>query len=244
MPNMAFAALRDHKMLSWNMEGFDFDPELTWKKEIAGLLAGSAPDCSQAPDIVALQSIGELPAGAEWVKEHEIRRGIRRFIVNEYRWYIETGAHSETRYIYHLNNWPAGSQKNMALLTKERAEAVLIIPPQPLASGMSLAERPLLGVQLDADTAVFTIHAAPYAEPASNEVDHVMTAAMAEIKVSQWAILGNFNRTQEQISLPAGLSIYPTRGSEGFDLLLTHDSRGNWAASPCRLGWIFSQSAR
>ncbi len=223
----ALAALSDYRMLSWNLEGSASD--LSWTGVKSLLSCSKQP---QKPAVIALQAVGEVPKEADFLSEQLIYKGIRRFPVKEYRWNIGTAQEPQYTYIYHINNWPNGGQLNLAMVTELRAKSVALIPPQLLATGMSLAERPLLGVQMDDETRVFTLHAAPYTEPASNEVDNVVSAATMES--SQWAILGTFNRTPQQINILPHLGLYQVNERQGFDFMLNNQKDEIWIGKACR----------
>ncbi|RZF23483.1 cytolethal distending toxin subunit B family protein [Paraburkholderia sp. UYCP14C] len=184
------AAVTDYQTATWNMQGSSQASEAKWNVNVQQLVSGDA-----SVDILALQEAGTVPATAR-VTGRQIVSPLPSVPVREYEWNLGTRSRPNIRYIY-FAEWDAGARRvNQAIVTRSRADEIVILP-NPLVN----SARPLLGVGFNRTGGVrgrdyfFTIHgfATGGGDTApSIEAIHGIFEARRDSD-SQWLVMGDYN---------------------------------------------------
>ncbi|MET8763358.1 endonuclease/exonuclease/phosphatase family protein [Lentzea sp. NPDC004782] len=241
-PAGAQALPSNHGIASWNMQGSSQLGENIWF-QITRLL--QLKDRWGAPkiEVMALQEVGLVPDGTTGTGP------ISSFVVNalwtgtpysvaEYAW--AASRRSPTYYIYYLGLKGDG-HLNVAFVTRARVAAAdfRVIPPVPLASGVTpAANRPMMGVRLDATTFFWTGHARPEGfngiPLGGNDADHMMDAIDASGQSAHWVFAGDLNREPKSLIAPGGSTTIWSKfathqGGSVLDYVVTNDAPANLA---------------
>lgn len=198
--------VRTKTLATWNMQGGSDSVNSKWTTGVAEL--------ARQNTIVALQEAGpDLPATTTHVTE----RNIGGFTVREGLWPIDSDrSHgNEFAYVYFLPIDTNGHRVNLAMVTQQQADDVVIIPPitrdeenrQPEPPNEDQApandrtdnvatatNRPMLGLVFG-DTVYYDIHAR--ARSRGRDAPEMITrAAQGAVQAARdWVILGDFNRS-------------------------------------------------
>src|SRR5689334_12246490 len=200
-PAGAQALPSNHTIASWNMNGSTQLGENIWY-QVPKIMQMKNSWGAPKIEVMALQEAGLVPTGSTGTGN------LSSFVVNalwtgtpysvvEYAWV--TGDRNPIYYIYYLGITGIG-HLNVALVTRVRVAPAefRVIPPMPLANGVTLAaNRPMLGVRLDATTFFWTGHARPEGGviPANgNDSDNMIAAINASGVSANWVFAGDLNR--------------------------------------------------
>ncbi|CNI06447.1 cytolethal distending toxin subunit B family protein [Yersinia vastinensis] len=226
----AQADITDYKLASWNMQGAQsgHGSHSKWVTSIMGMLTthgmdiislqetGAAPPTAIVLPVLTGQhseierriprtdvqvAVTSLPGGSDTVINPS-RRGVASHMVQEYLWNVGTTRRPNDFYIYHFDRGRSGaaSRINLAIVSRARAEEIIIVPP--MASGNNT--RPTLGIRLGNDY-FFSIHA----EARSNNeapqivqfINNYMTSTVQGTRPeASWIVMGDYNRTPDQLT--------------------------------------------
>ncbi|MEG0197157.1 MAG: cytolethal distending toxin subunit B family protein [Acinetobacter sp.] len=181
---MAYSALEDFRVATWNLQGSSASTESKWNVNVRRLVTGAG-----AADILMIQEAGSVPSSAILTDREFSTPGIP---MNEYIWHVGTNSRPETLYIYFSRVDALANRVNLAIVTNRRADQIIVLPPPTVVS------RPIIGMRLGNDV-FFTAHATANGgrdAPAlvnsvfeffDRQTDPVLQAA-------NWMIAGDFNR--------------------------------------------------
>ncbi|MFC0843694.1 ricin-type beta-trefoil lectin domain protein [Streptomyces noboritoensis] len=222
----AEAAVNGFKPLTWNMQGGGGGDQSKWTG-VAALSAGGPG--RQRHTVIALQEAGprtSLPAGARatgrtWTgpvvpaASQDPNRPLpagTTYTVTEYQWQVGSGSRGVPAYLYFMQtDFSAGSRVNLAMVTHAEAVNVHFVAPQNDNRGRQ-ARRPSFGVQVDAQTVFWDVHAGSYGPNGYNDADNLLAAIAATTRaagLAEWSALGDFNRNPTMLrALPAGTVAY------------------------------------
>ncbi|MEI5103820.1 endonuclease/exonuclease/phosphatase family protein [Streptomyces sp. PmtG] len=215
----AHASNSDRRILAWNMQGGgDEDgPAAKWQT-LFNLMR------DRRVDMATLQESGVAPRGATHLRNvaatmtHARPEPITEVEVHRYG---GTGTRPQF-YLYRIAWDDGGHRVNQAILMRQLADEVLLVPRR--GDGL----RPMLGVRLG-DDLVFTIHAG-----ANNGPDAAAQAEdawnYAQGRNLNLVVAGDFNRIPEDLDVPEGM--YPENTGEAthrsgreLDYMLTNEDR-------------------
>jgi cytolethal distending toxin subunit B len=188
----ARAALSDRVAVSWNMQGGNASTEDKWNTGVLPLLRGGTM-AGPAANVVALQEAGQRPASAQIMMTATTPGGAYQ----EYSW--QGGSSRATPYfIYFMQTDPGANRVNLAIVSDQRADEVIVLPPPRAGS------RAILGIRLGSEV-YFTTHAL---SGGGTDVPRIVQAAHNSITERnlgyQYLLLGDFNREPPTWDLPAG----------------------------------------
>jgi cytolethal distending toxin subunit B len=186
------AAVQDYRIASWNLQGASASSESKWNISVRQLIDGRPGSV----DILALQEAGQAPDSAELTPRQFPQAG--GIPIAEYIWNLGSRSRVNNRYIYFSRVDVRANRVNLAIITRDRVDEVLVLPaPTPFS-------RPIVGVRIGNDY-FFSIHALANGGTDSGvlvQTVHARFAAMlnvrataAQARQAQWMIMGDFNRT-------------------------------------------------
>ncbi|AZZ92247.1 cytolethal distending toxin subunit B family protein [Hahella sp. KA22] len=194
---LSHAALFDRVAVTWNLQGSSHASESKWNVSIRQLVSGS--DRAQ---VLAIQEAGSVPESAELMPQLTPPRldnpHAVQVPVEEYRWNIGTRSRPDYRWIYFSRNDTGANRVNVAIVTEERANRVIILPPP--ASYASA--RPILGVEVgNAGDTYFSIHAsANGGTDAALIVNAVHNYFATANNNAPFMIMGDWNRSPQALN--------------------------------------------
>ncbi|PKV82580.1 ricin-type beta-trefoil lectin domain protein [Streptomyces sp. TLI_146] len=227
----AEAAVSSFTPLTWNMQGGGGGDQSKWTS--VGALSAGGPG-RRKHTVIALQEAGpstSLPSGATatgrtWAGpvvpagSQDPNRPLpagTTYTVTEYQWQVGSASRGVSAYLYFMQtDFSTSSRVNLAMVTHTRATNVHFVAPQNdnRAPQPRQARRPSFGVQLDAQTVFWNVHAGSYGPNAYNDADNLLTAIATTSRaagLTEWSALGDFNRNPTQLrALPAGTVVYRT----------------------------------
>jgi GH18 family chitinase len=223
----AHAAIEDRPAYTWNMQGATEDGTSKWDTYVGPRVG--AP----GQPVVALQEVGPGPPPSAPNTTREVLSGDQLAPLPDDSWddnlmpdfyvtarqviHTQWASGGVNRHVYFLqtdanaDTW-AGGRVNLAIVTTQAAEEVVIIPT-PLGRATGGALRPALGV-LVGDTWYFTIHGA---SGSGGDIPGLLNRISDFIQFrqsnyspdEQGLVLGDFNREPPTLSLPPTVEILP-----------------------------------
>lgn len=221
--NILLANLQDYKIATWNLQGSSANTESKWNISVRQLISGE-----NAADILAVQEAGSLPSTA--ISTGRIVRLSDEIAVEEFTWDLGTRSRPDEVFIYYARVDTGANRVNLALVSRQRAEEIIILPPPTVVS------RPIIGIRI-ANDAFFSIHAlANGGTDAPAIVNSVFEHFRNQPDIS-WLIAGDFNRSPNSLRLDMRLEIavlstiiapnLPTQRSGGtLDYAVAGNARG------------------
>lgn len=178
------ARLEDFKVATWNLQGSSAANENKWNISVRQLITGIG-----AVDILAVQEAGVLPSSA-MVTERIVQPVGVGIPINEYIWNLGTTSRPDNVFIYYSRVDVGANRVNLAIVSRQRADEVIVIPPPTVVS------RPIIGIRIGND-AFFSIHALANRGVDSTAIvrsvfDHFNQ--IPEQRDVNWMIVGDFNR--------------------------------------------------
>lgn len=181
-----FAALENYNIGTWNLQGSSASSESKWNINVRQLLIGT-----QAADILMVQEAGTLPATA--VRTDRVIQPVGVGTpIEEYTWNMGTRTRPNQVYIYYSRVDVGANRVNLAIVSRNRADAAHIIH----SSSSVLTARPAIGIQIGTDV-FFSVHAlSPSGNDAVSLIHNVNTYfSMASRQHLSWILVGDFNRS-------------------------------------------------
>lgn len=188
------ASAIDRNIGHWNMQGKCAQGESKWVMALPNLMAGTVTvgdltiNVGIPMDVLALQEAGLPPIAGTRPVPAGMRPPVQRngAIAPEFfTW--RPGSRFEEHHLYFLRTDPTGRRCNLAIMTRERANLVITLPP-PLGRG-----REILGVRIG-DDFYFDIHARSGVRGAAFEnVRAIYDFMAANYRGQEFRILGDFN---------------------------------------------------
>ncbi|MBZ7949533.1 cytolethal distending toxin subunit B family protein [Campylobacter sp. RM9939] len=185
--SFVFAALENYSTGTWNMQGSSASTESKWNISVRQLVTGDNP-----LDIVAIQEAGVLPATAIMTTRQVQPVGVG-IPIHEYEWNLGSLSRPNIAYIYYSRVDVGANRVNMAIVSRIRADEVIVLPPPTVAS------RPIIGIRIGND-AFFSIHALARG---GNDAGAIVTAVDMHFRNMpdiNWIIMGDFNRNPDQLT--------------------------------------------
>ncbi|WP_406505461.1 hypothetical protein [Streptomyces sp. NBC_00212] len=199
-------------------------------------------------EVLALQEVPDaMPPDAELADGAYVKQCTtlaHGFTVERYRWAdcrppLPGPPQRSTCIIYKVKT--QRRNRSLAIVVNQPADsvrAVQIIPPQPVRPGDTVADaaKPALGVRLADGTWFYTLHAQnrPSRTDQRNDVPSLIGKISADAGSSDWAAMGDFNRTPDSLEpllasdypdakiVRSDLSTYPVKGpKDEFDYMIT-----------------------
>ncbi|ENA3447928.1 cytolethal distending toxin subunit B family protein [Yersinia enterocolitica] len=228
---IAQADVTDYKLASWNMQGAQggYGSNSKWVTGVTAMFrnygidiialqeSGAAPPSA----IVLPISAGQYPEIERRIPRADIpvpvmsvvggistvinpgRRGVSNSLVQEYLWNVGSSSRPSDFYIYHFDRGRTGaaSRINLAIVSRFRAEEVIIVPP--MTSGRNT--RPTLGIRIG-DDYFFSLHAEARTNNEAPQIVQFIDGYMARTiqpnrPQATWMIMGDYNRTPEQLGI-------------------------------------------
>ncbi|MEE3609117.1 cytolethal distending toxin subunit B family protein [Avibacterium paragallinarum] len=185
----ANANLEDFKVATWNLQGSSAANENKWNVSVRQLITGEG-----AADILAVQEAGVLPSSA-MITERMVQPVGVGIPIHEYTWNLGTSSRPDNVFIYYSRVDVGANRVNLAIVSRIRADEVIVIPPPTVIS------RPIIGIRIGND-AFFSIHALASRGADSTAIvravfDYFNTRP--EQRNTNWMIVGDFNRVPSNL---------------------------------------------
>lgn len=184
------AAVSSRRVATWNLQGSSASTEAKWTTNVRQLVTGPTEAA-----VLALQEAGTPPTSAtlqpdlgnRLIDPQDLRQQVQEFI-----WNLGSASRPDNRYIYYTQNDIGGNRVNLALVTKEKPDHVIVLRPP----GNYNSVRPILGVQFHED-AYFTIHASASGGGDAASIVNVIANhyGSQQLYDYQFMILGDYNRS-------------------------------------------------
>lgn len=189
--SLAFGGIDDFKTASWNLQGSSATSESKWSVSVRQLISGD-----NAADILALQEAGSLPQTARQTQRtFQTPPGIP---IAEYTWDLGSRSRPDLVFVYYSPVDVGANRVNLAIVSRMRADDVIVLPPPTTVS------RPIIGIRIGTDV-FFSIHAlANGGRDAPAIVNSVFNHFRGRSDIN-WMILGDFNRNPESLRLELDL---------------------------------------
>ncbi|CAG9774113.1 unnamed protein product [Ceutorhynchus assimilis] len=192
------AAISQRRAATWNLQGSSAATESKWSNNVRQLVVGT--DKTHPVTVLSLQEAGTPPEGSAKLQGPLGNRlinphGVHQEVL-EYKWNLGTTKREEIRWIYYTHNDHGANRVNLAIVTKDRPDHVIIMQPP----GDYKSVRPILGVQFQKDN-YFTIHAsASGGGDAAGIVNHICNyfGSVQEYD-HQFMIMGDYNRNPDDL---------------------------------------------
>ncbi|MDD9158426.1 cytolethal distending toxin subunit B family protein [Aliivibrio sp. S4TY2] len=197
LPLLSWAAIDDYNVSTWNLQGSSSLTENKWNNNVRQLISGA-----RSSDILMLQEAGSVPSSAVLTPREFYTPGIP---MNEYEWNLGTNSRPQTMFIYFSRVDVGANRVNLAIVSSQRADEVIVLPPPTVAS------RPIIGIRLGNDV-FFSTHALANrgvdAPAIVNSVLQYFDRQTDPIRqAANWMIAGDFNRSpvdlQNSLDIPA-----------------------------------------
>ncbi|CZE49155.1 cytolethal distending toxin subunit B family protein [Campylobacter geochelonis] len=185
--NLLFANIEDYSIATWNMQGSSASTESKWNVNIRQLISGNG-----SADILLVQEAGSLPISAQYTGTIVQPVGVG-IPIDEFAWNLGTASRPNLVYIYYSRVDVGANRVNLAIVSRRRADEVIVLPPPTVAS------RPIIGIRLGND-AFFSTHAlANGGTDAPAIVENVYRYFTNRSNIN-WFIGGDFNRSPDSLS--------------------------------------------
>lgn len=225
--NLAFAKPEDFKTATWNLQGSSAMTESKWSISIRQIVSGQ-----NAVDILAVQEAGSLPATVR-ATMRQLDTSITQ--IAEYIWELGTVSRPEQVYIYYAQTDTAGNRVNLAIVSRQRADEVIVLPPP------SVASRPIIGIRLGNDV-FFNIHALANGGTDVPAIVNSVFSRFTNEPQTTWMIMGDFNRSPDisaiiELQIRVRMSIIATnqstqRSGGNLDWAIVGNSAGSTLLNP------------
>ena len=185
--SFAFANIDDYKIATWNLQGSSASNESKWNISVRQMITGN-----NAADILALQEAGSLPTTA--MPTGRTARTASGLEVAEFTWQLGSVSRPQNVFIYFSQTDVGANRVNLAIVSRTRADEIIILPPPTTFS------RPIIGIRIG-NEAFMNIHAI-----ASGGGDSAafITAVAEHFRPRPditWMVMGDFNANPERVQL-------------------------------------------
>lgn len=178
---VAFGGLENYNVGTWNLQGSSASTESKWNVSVRQLITGDNP-----VDVLMVQEAGVLPHTATMTERAVQPVGVG-IPIHEYLWNLGTRSRPSSAYIYYSRVDVGANRVNLAIVSRQRADEVIVIPPPTTLS------RPIIGIRIGND-AFFSIHALA---SGGNDAGAIVQAIHEHFRNRpgiNWMIAGDFNR--------------------------------------------------
>ncbi|HFV9915907.1 TPA: cytolethal distending toxin subunit B family protein [Salmonella enterica subsp. diarizonae serovar 61:l,v:z35] len=188
----SFAALNDFTVVTWNMQGANSGTENKWQSSVRQLISSRVGGA----DILLLQEAGQVPVSAELTSRIIVSQ-VPGVPVEEFIWSLGTRSRPQQVFLYFSRVDTGANRVNLAIVSRQRADEVLVVaPPTPVS-------RPILGIRIGQD-AFFNTHALASrgSDSASiiASVNQFLFQQATPLRDVNWMIAGDFNRSPESLT--------------------------------------------
>ncbi|MCB5304167.1 cytolethal distending toxin subunit B family protein [Yersinia bercovieri] len=225
----AHGDVTDYKLASWNMQGAQsgYGSNSKWVTGVAGMLnineidivalqeTGAAPpsaivlpiSAGQHPEIVRrvpranVKTLITSLAGGSTTKINPGSGGVNSKMVKEFILNLGSSTRPRDFYIYQFDNGrpDAASRINLALVSRVRADEVLIIPPMAIGDNT----RPTLGIRIG-DDYFFSIHARAARNNEAPQIiqfigNYMTSTVQPNRPAATWVVMGDYNRSSDEL---------------------------------------------
>lgn len=177
-----FAGFENYNIGTWNLQGSSAaTTESKWSISIRQLITGENP-----LDILMVQEAGTLPSTAVMTQRQVQPVGVG-IPIHEYTWNLGTLSRPNNVFIYYSRIDVGANRVNFAIVSRQMADEVIVLPPPTTAS------RPIVGIRIRNEV-FFNIHAL---SPGGNDAGAIVTAVdmhFRNMSNINWMIAGDFNR--------------------------------------------------
>lgn len=183
--SFAFAAIEDYKVATWNLQGSSANTESKWSVSVRQLISGD-----NAADILTIQEAGSLPQSA--TRSDRTPTTLGDISVQEFIWDLGTRSRPDRVFIYYAPVDTGANRVNLAIVSRTRADEVIILPPPTAVS------RPIIGIRIMQD-AFFSIHALANGGTDSPAIVNSVFNHFRNMPDVNWMIAGDFNRSPQSL---------------------------------------------
>lgn len=207
----------DYALASWNMQGANNDGGNKWDTIVRRQM--------DYYDIIALQESGAYPGltSVENEDPSHVENIGNNLIVSQRVWFTgSTDRTFGTAYIYHVQNGRTNFRVSMSIVSRRRADEVIVLGP------FGRASRPVIGIRHGNDY-FFNIHAGAHrgneALDAVAAIEDRMSTQLEINPRTNWIIMGDYNRDGGNIASRLRRPPANVRRREVIPNRSTHDSR-------------------
>ncbi|MDH2394021.1 proprotein convertase P-domain-containing protein [Streptomyces sp. HNM0663] len=203
------AAPGNHKPVTWNMQGASSSSDSKWTTTIARMVTGG--DNYFEHDVVALQEAGprrSLPGTAVRTGRLTVNGRQATYEYAVHRWRIGSATRGRDVYITWLNTDPTGHRNNVAIVTHEDPGTPTAVAARQANNRNNWGMRPALGIQLSDGSRFWSFHASSNGDNRSNDAQNMLVEIQSASSPGLWAVLGDFNRRPDNLTVPPGSQIY------------------------------------
>ncbi|MGW1667475.1 hypothetical protein [Streptomyces sp. NPDC002324] len=188
-PQRASAAVDDYKPVTYNMQGGGGAGGSKWQTDVMQLM-------SAGYNVIALQEAGPRPPASAgnpawesgYLGGNNQWRGWR---VQRYNWDPWPRRLNLPWYIYWLRTDFGGNRVNLAIVTAQPANRVMVAPPAFWGNNGLPTSRPALGLQMGPNTVFFSVHALA---SGGNDGRQLLQNIATQAGTRTWAAMGDWNR--------------------------------------------------
>ncbi|OCX42663.1 cytolethal distending toxin subunit CdtB [Campylobacter ornithocola] len=184
--NLTFGALENYNVGTWNLQGSSAATESKWNISIRQLISGDNP-----LDILAVQEAGVLPTTAVMTPRQVQPVGVG-IPIHEYEWNLGTLSRPNNVFIYYSRVDVGANRVNMAIVSRIRADEVIVLPPPTVVS------RPIIGIRIGNDV-FFSVHALARTGNDAGAIVNAVDMHFRNMPQINWMIMGDFNRTPSDL---------------------------------------------
>ncbi|TQR31885.1 cytolethal distending toxin subunit B family protein [Campylobacter sp. MIT 99-7217] len=184
MSGFILAKPEDFKLATWNLQGSSAATESKWNISVRQIISGENP-----ADILAIQEAGNLPSSAQPTGRSLNQGGT---IVTEHRWQLGSMSRPFEVYVYFSQIDTGANRVNLAIVSRIRAEEIIILPPP------SVVSRPIIGIRIGNDV-FFNIHALANGGVDAPAIVNSVFNRFRNMPNITWTIMGDFNRSPESV---------------------------------------------
>lgn len=182
-----FGNIDDFKIATWNLQGSSANTESKWSVSVRQLVTGD-----NAVDVLAIQEAGSLPSSAN--PTGRIVRLSTEIAVEEYMWDLGTRSRPDNVFVYYAPVDAGANRVNLAIVSRMRADEIIILPPPTVVS------RPIVGIRIGNDV-FFSIHALANGGTDAPAIVNAVFSHFTSRPEINWVIAGDFNRSPDSLRL-------------------------------------------
>jgi len=190
---MLFANLEDYKIATWNLQGSSANTESKWNISVRQLISGD-----NAADILAIQEAGSLPSTVS--STGRIARLSDEIAVEEFAWDLGTRSRPDNVFVYYAPVDSGAHRVNLAIVSRQRADEIIILPPPTTVS------RPIIGIRINNDV-FFSIHALANGGRDAPAIVNAVYMHFQNQREINWLIAGDFNRDPDSLRIDLRLEL-------------------------------------
>ncbi len=180
MCSNVFGDVRNYKIALWNLNHTTLPIELAWQHTIRGLLLGE-----NGADVLMLQGVGGVPSTSYFLNTFKLPLA-NQIPIQEYQWSL--GANYSSVFIYFVQVDSDAKAINLAIVSKKRAQEIIIIKAPTKYS------LPILGVRFENDVFLSMQSMSQKGEDTKAIIQATYNYFLKQPQI-QWLLAGSFNTT-------------------------------------------------